>query len=254
MEASEMTKWRDGFLAAAEKGDPKPVLAGEFQGASMDDAYEVQRALVAEFAKQDQISGYKAAMSSKAVQQAQGLDSALYGVLFKSGEYRAGDDVDSGRFRRCMMETEIGYLVRQPVTEVPDMAALPDLVSPIPMVEFAEVGYSDQKAMRPLDLVAGNSASACYLVGQAGAPIDPNDVTVSLTLGQQTLYEGKGRDAMDDQWFAVRWLIESVLGAGYDILPGHFLMTGALGRPMPCQPGSYRADYGDFGSIDFLVK
>ncbi len=254
MEAPDILAWRDAFLAARDKGEPKPVMAGRFEGVGQDDAYRVQQALVAELAKQDQISGFKAAVSSRAAQQAQGLDGPLYGVLFGSGEYHAGDAVDSGRFHRCMMETEIGFLVLQPVTHVPPMAELGALVSPIPMLEFAEVGYADPGAMRPLDLIAGNSASSCYLVGKRDREIDPNEVTVSLSLGADLVYEGRGRDAMDDQWFAVSWLMEKVLGAGYEILPGHYLMTGSLGRPVPCKPGDYKADYGDFGRIDFVVN
>lgn len=253
MDAPEISRWANAFVSAKHSGNAKPVMADSFDGVSLDDAYRVQKEVVSAFAKTDTISGFKAALSSKAAQQAQGLDTPLYGVLFNSGEYHLGDSVDSSRFRRCMMETEIGYRVLQQITEVPDSDAVAALVTPIPMLEFAEVGYDDPARMGPLDLVAGNSASSCYLVGEAMAAISPNEVTVSLSKGDEQVYEGHGSDAMGDQWFAVRWIIEKVLDAGYVIESGHYLMTGALGKPQPCRADNYVADYGSFGQINFTV-
>jgi 2-keto-4-pentenoate hydratase len=253
MDAPEISKWADAFVSARESGNPKPVLADSFDGATLDDAYRVQKEVVSAFSQTDAISGFKAAVSSKAAQQAQGLDGPLYGVLFKSGEYQMGDSVDSSRFRRCMMETEIGYRVLQQITTVPQSDELQSLVTPIPMLEFAEVGYDDQARMSPMDLVAGNSASSCYLVGEAAGQVPPNDVSVSLSKGDERLYEGRGVDAMGDQWFAVRWIIDKILNEGYVIEAGHYLMTGALGKPQPCKPDDYIADYGSLGRIDFTV-
>jgi len=254
MPETDIERWTHAFIDARAKGELKPVLAGTFAGATLADAFQVQKGLVAEISQTDPIAGYKAAVTAPAAQAAQGLKQALYGVLFDSGLYRPGAVVDSGHFRRCIMETEIGYRLKQDINELPAPDDLHALLEPIPMLEFAEVGYDNPANMGPLDLVAGNSASACYLAGERSHDVDLNQVSVSLSRQGELINEGRGSDAFGDQQVAVSWLIEQVLAAGYEIKAGHYLMTGALGRPVPLAPGDHIADFGDFGRIELVVS
>jgi len=254
MRATDIEKWKDAFISAREKGEPKPVLAGDFEGVTLEDAFQVQRSLVTAISQTDPIAGYKAAVTNPAAQAAQGISQALYGVLFDSGLFRQGDAIDSSGFHRCVLETEIGYRLKQDLSELPALGNLHELLEPIPMLEFADAGYDDLASMGPLDLAAGNSASACYLPGERTGDVDLNQISVSLSRGGEVINNGQGSDAFGDQQVAVSWLIEQVLAAGYELKAGHYLMTGALGRPVPLKPGEYVADYGDFGRIEFIVN
>ena len=247
----EIEIWKDAFITARANGALKPVLSDGYSDLTLDDAYKVQKALVSELAQSDPISGFKAALSSRAAQQARGIDTPLYGVLFQSGEYRTGKIVDTGRFGKCLLETEIGYRLLESIREVPAPGEVQSLVTAIPMLELPDIGFEKPDRMGTFDLVAGNSASASYMVGQAAAEIEPDEVVVSLYRDGEKAYEGKGSDAMDNQWFAVGWLIQQIIEAGYEIKEGQYLMTGSLGMPVPCIPGKYVADYGTFGRIEF---
>ena len=251
LKTDEIEKWKDAFITAHANGALKPVLADGYSDLTLDDAYKVQKALVSELAHSDPISGFKAAVSSRAAQKARGIDTPLYGVLFQSGEYRTGKILDTGRFGKCLLETEIGYRLLASISEVPAPGEVRSLVTAIPMLEFPDAGFDKPDHMGTFDLVAGNSASASYMVGQAATEIEPDEVVVSLYRDGEKAYEGKGSDAMDNQWNAVGWLIQQIIEAGYKIKEGQYLMTGSLGMPLPCIPGKYVADYGSFGRIEF---
>ena len=49
-------------------------------------------------------------------------------------------------------------------------------------------------------------------------------------------------------------LINIIVRNGNTIEPGQFIISGAMGAMLPADPGSYTADFGSFGKIDFVVK
>ena len=100
------------------------------------------------------------------------------------------------------------------------------------MIEIA----SPNLATKPngLDLVATNSASYGYIVGEkhpADTPLD--DLSVRLTKGGETLLAGSAGEVLDGQIQALTWLVNQTLARGYEILPGHLLMTGSIGGMTP---------------------
>ena len=93
LKTEEIEKWKDALITAHANGALKPVLADGYSDLTLDDAYKVQKALASELAQSDPISGFKAALSSKAAQKARGIDTPVMG-LFQSGEYRTGKILD----------------------------------------------------------------------------------------------------------------------------------------------------------------
>jgi 2-keto-4-pentenoate hydratase len=59
---------------------------------------------------------------------------------------------------------------------------------------------------------------------------------------------------MGNQWEALYWLINHIIDQGYTIGEGQVLLTGALGEVLPCEPGSYEADFGNVGTVSFTVR
>ena len=81
--------------------------------------------------------------------------------------------------------------------------------------------------------------------------VDLNAVVVTFSRDGETLHEATAGDVMGDQWQALLWLVNQIAGQGYNLEPGHVLMTGSIGRMHPEKPGRYQADYGDFGKLTF---
>ena len=46
---------------------------------------------------------------------------------------------------------------------------------------------------------------------------------------------------------------DQALGQGREIQPGYLILTGALGKITPAEPGDWTADFGELGKIEFSI-
>jgi 2-keto-4-pentenoate hydratase len=157
-----------------------------------------------------------------------------------------------------VIETEIGFVVGKPIKEkITDAGRLMEhIVAVVPVVEIPETGFGDMKKLKAQDIVAANVGSAAFIAG-AQKPLASDDldgITVELVSGGEALSQGRGSDAMGGQREALLWLVNSALGNGWKIEEGNILITGALGRVVPANPGRYDARYGELGNVSFEIK
>ena len=260
-----------GLAVAAEQEVVKAIVdakigvkpfanpSAQLPGLTMEKAYDLQKKVAAAMVKKGHaISGYKAGLTSKPAQKKFGVNSALLGPLFKTGEQPAGTPVDRNALVKPFIETEIGYFLGAKVNKpVKDVATLKKLVKEVcPAIELPDLRYGNLKKLKGPDLVADGVASAKYIVGKR-VPKDRVDVAkvkVALAMNGKPVFEGKASDALGDQWQALLWLVNGVVKQGWAIEPGQILITGALGKMTPAKPGKYEAKFGDLGTIDFSVK
>ncbi|MCZ6852897.1 MAG: hypothetical protein O7G86_03160, partial [Gammaproteobacteria bacterium] len=206
------------------------------------------------------ISGYKAALTAQAGQKLFGAEGPGSGVLFTAGQRNCGVSLDLAGFHRPGLEVEIGYRLNAAITEPVNRETVMSKVGEIlPMVEVVDIGYSDseghQSDIHAIDLMAGNSGSAEYITGKFDHfDGDVNKLTVSLSRNGDLLFSGQGSDALGDQRDALVFLVNQTLELNYLLEPGHYLMTGSLGRLHFAEPGSFIARYGDYGQIDFSCR
>ncbi len=251
-------KKADLLLKAHRQQALIPVLSSHYPDLDMDAAYGVQHAYVEKRLANDRIAGFKGGLTSKAGQEKFGVNAPLAGVLFASGMKRGAPVIDLSLFNKLMIETEIGFMVNRPVVEpLRDVAELKNTIQTLrPVIELPDLGFADMKKLQGVDIVAADVAAAQFIVGEPRRPAaqDPNSISVRLFRNGVEINAGKGTDAMGDQWQAALWLINTMVGQGYRIEPGQVIITGALGRMRPGKPGTYLADYGDFGRISFVVR
>ncbi|GAK53414.1 2-hydroxypenta-2,4-dienoate hydratase [Candidatus Moduliflexus flocculans] len=245
------------FDAYANK-QPIPVLSATMPNLDVKAAYEIQKTYLQKRLETDKIGGFKAGLTTPAAQERFGVTAPVTGILFASGKLADGASVEAAAFRGLMLETEIGFVLGEAITQpVKDVAELQQKVRGVfPAIELPEMGFADMKQLKGVDIIAADVAAVQFIVGaeQALAGQDVNAVTVNLTLNGETVNTGTGKEALGDQWQAALWLVNSIIAQGWTIEPGHVLMTGALGKMIPGKPGKYTADYGDFGKITFEVK
>jgi|TARA_B100001964_G_scaffold232492_2_gene288375 2-keto-4-pentenoate hydratase len=244
-------EWVDLLYEARVGGKPAPVCSSRVSGLDHAVAYTAQAGLVERL--EASITGFKGALTNKAAQAAMGIDVPVSGVLLEDMRLTAGSIVELGNYSHAVVETEIGFCIGKPVSEQISTDGLMEYVEYcLPMIEIADIGCDDPAAMTIYDFIAANSAAAGYIVGQGSELEAVNEVTVSLFRDGELLHEGRAKEALGDQFAAATWLINQVVGQGYTIEPGFFLMTGSLGAlQMATKPGLYSADYGAFGKIEF---
>jgi 2-keto-4-pentenoate hydratase len=178
--------------------------------------------------------------------------------LFESGKIVGDATIDKSRFHQLMLETEIGFVIGESITQpLKGVAELQEKIQAVmPVIELPDLGFADMKQLKGVDIIAANVAAKQFIVGQQRAVegLDLNAVTVSLLLDGQEVNSGKGTDALGDQWQAALWLVNTMVDQGWALNPGHIVITGALGKMLPGKPGKYVADYGSFGKITFEIK
>ncbi|HSC35350.1 MAG TPA: fumarylacetoacetate hydrolase family protein [Thermodesulfobacteriota bacterium] len=246
------------IFEAERENEPIPLPTTGNPGLTLEGTYEIQTEYVRLKLGNDKIAGYKAGLTSRGAQEKFGVSTPVSGVLFSSGMYMNSPSVDGSKLRGPVIETEIGFVVGKPIEEkITDAGRLMDHISTImPVIEIPEAGFADMNKLKAEDIVAANVGSAAFITG-AQKPLANDDLDgliVELVSGGETLYEGRGSDAMGGQREALLWLVNSVLGNGWKIEKGNILITGALGNVVPANPGRYEARYGGLGNISFEIK
>ena len=240
----------------ANQGIPNPSI--EEPNLDVATAYAVQKGYVEQRLAKDEIGGFKAGASSEAVQKRFGLDAPAFGVLYASGKKTGSPVIELSAFKRLIIETEIGFLVGKSVTEPPkDIRALQQCIQGVmPAIELPDLGFSDMENIKGVDIIASNVATAQFLAGKERSfeGLDLNAVSVTLSLDGEVINEGRGSDAMGDQWNALLWIFGKASEQGWKIEAGHVIITGALGQISPGKTGKYVADYGGLGQVSFEVR
>jgi 2-keto-4-pentenoate hydratase len=255
MGQDEVVRLAGTLYDAHVKGDYLPLLSLEIPELDIDTAYRIEKAYVAKRLSNEEIAGFKIALTTKAAQERHGVDVPLAGVLFKSGRKKSGLVMHLSQFKKMLIETEIALVIGgeidRPLRSVDELAGL--ITHVMPAIEVPDVTFNGQP--RGTDSLAANTIARWIITGEKKevAGIDLNNLTVTLSQNGDTVNQGRGSDVLGDQYGALLWLINCLLEQGWGLKPGHILMTGSFGNILPGQPGTYVADYGDLGKVFFEI-
>ncbi len=239
-------------------GKALPLASQLLPGLTLARAYGVQAALLALFrSHEDQVAGYKAGLTSQAMQQRFGAKSPALGVLLAS--MRRDETVESQAYYRLMLEVEIGYLLGKPILHpVTHRTVCQYVLGIAPVVELPDLAFADPQALTLPDIVAANVTCRGFILGKTvrAGQVDPNAVRGQLWREGQALGPAvDGRAALGDQWEALAWTVNQALALYGPLGEGAVIITGSLGPMFPGQPGSYRAVFsGGLGEVAFQVK
>lgn len=240
---------------AYDQKQPMPNLSQKYN-ADMSTAYQVQRAYVRSRLQDDIIAGFKAGLTSDDSQDEFNINRPIIGILFKKGERQHNDELRINDFNGLMIEAELGFILKKRIyKKVNSIQELKSYVQKIiPVLELPEVVFQSEQ-IDAVDLVSVNTGSAYFIpkdeVNWLG--LDINQLTVTLSHNGRIILQGQGKDAIGDQWEALRWLVNQVVAYGWVIEKGHLLITGALGGMTYIHPGTYTALYNRETAITFTV-
>jgi len=239
-------------------GQALPLASKEMAGLTLAHAYGVQAALLAIFrSHMDQVAGFKAGLTSKAVQQRFGAKGPAFGVLMSS--MRSYGEVDRKSYYRLMLEVEIGYLLGKPISSpVTHRTVRQYVVGIAPAVELPDLAFADLKAITLPDIVAANVTCRGFILGKTvrTGQVDPNAVQGQLWRDGKALGPAvSGKAALGSQWEALAWTVNQALALYGPLGEGSVIITGSLGPMFPGEPGSYKAVFsGGLGQVAFEVK
>jgi 2-keto-4-pentenoate hydratase len=238
---------------------PSPNLSAQMESFDVDEGYSVQKAFVQRLLDDGSVmGGFKAGLSSRSAQEKFGISEPVAAVLFVSGIKQPGVVIDSTPYHKLVLETELGYLIDEPILEpVVDIEHLKRLIKRVaPAIELPDAGAEVGSVRTAADIIASNAGSRAIILGEARAigDSDVNAIEVNFYKDGEWLHKGAGKDALDNQWAALLWVVNTTITNGYKLMPGHVVITGALGQVQAGDRGHYRADYGQWGIIEFVVE
>ena len=259
MTDSEHNAWLEAALANTLAGEPVENITISSNEIGIHDAYALQRELVAKLESHGGwggVYGYKAALTAEPAQQAMGINEPIIGVLFEHAAYQADGATAVATDRPVLLETEVGFTLRKEITApVAEDDVFDAIARCCGMIELASPNL--QQRPTSADLIANNAASYGCISGASTAhpmDIDIDALPVSLTridAEQQAFHTAMAGSVMAGQRDALIWLINRILAQGYELRPGHVLMTGSIGSMHPGKAGRYRAEFGALGDLTF---
>ena len=249
------------LLAAERSRQPIRQLSLQYPDMTVEDAYRVQRALVAlKLAEGRTIKARKIGLTSRAMQQAVSISEPDYGVIFDDMVFDDGGTVPAERFIRPRVEVELAFVLDQPL-KGPGVTALDVLdatrwVTPALEILDARVQMSDPQTghLRTIvDTICDNAADAGIVVGGRAVRPDACDlrrVSALLYVNEAIEETGVAAGVLGHPANGVAWLANR-LAPYEDYLPaGQVILAGSFTRPVFVQAGDViHADFGELGAV-----
>lgn len=212
-------------------------------GITVEQAYAGQPAVSR---KVGPTAGYKAGITNELIQRKLGLDQPLLGHLYRSGE-QPGGAVLAHR-PHAAIECELGIIV--------DAQGQPCWI--VPALEFVHLRFTAPEDVSAANLVLCNLGADQFMLGQpqpwlSGLEALMESSTIRLFRDNQLIQQACALSSMNGPEEAGEWMLDQIRNHQWPVTEGTLLMTGTCGDAIPFQPGSYRADYGPLGQIEFSI-
>lgn len=258
--AAQVAEAASALLAAEEKHEQIGLLSLAHPGMTLDDAYAIQAAQMEQkLAQGREIIGWKIGLTSKAMQDALGIDTPDSGVLYDYMRFDTGAVIPKAHFIQPRIEAEIAFVMKAPLEgEITrdDVLRATDYVAPAIEILDTRIVRKDAHTGQSriiVDTVSDNAANAGIVLGKekhapeafdlrwVGSIVKQNDVVVAT---------GLGAGVLDDPVTGLVWLARRMATYGQRIEAGQVVLSGSFIGPVECPSGTdIHADYGPFGSV-----
>lgn len=265
MTPSQIAQAADMLFQAEATGQQCGLLSLAFPDITLEDAYAVQAALVAQkTAAGAKPIGWKIGLTSRAMQQALNITTPDSGVLFDDMLFQTGETVPPGRFIQPRIEAEIAFLLKHDLyganVSRADVCRATQSVAPALEILDTRVLRADPatgKSRVIFDTVADNAANAGIVLGTERHAIDAHDLRwVGAIVRRDGVVEetGLGAGVLNDPVMGIVWLAQRLAAYGMGLSAGDIVLSGSFIRPLEATPGSvFDADFGSFGAVHLTV-
>lgn len=254
---TELRSIAESLFKAHDDGRPvAPPSSARGMGAA--DAEAVRRMLRnLHEASGRKLAGYKVGFTSKPIQEALGVRAPEFGFLFDDYLVPAAEPVRISRFCETYAEPEIAFRLAKDLVgpaSIEDILDATEWVCPAIEIVDSRTGLAVSKVP---DMVADNVLAAGVVL--SSARFGPRDraldsLPVRIETDTETC-EGATSNVLGHPAASVAWLAGRLSDSGGldgALKAGHIVMSGSATKYAAIAPGErLRADFGDFGSIEF---
>ena len=237
------------------------LLSLAYPGMTLDDAYAVQAALIAQKLAQGRRGiGWKIGLTSRAMQEQLKIDTPDSGVLLDDMLFEDGATVPKNHFIQPRVEAEIAFLMAQDLSgaDVTRKAVIAATAHVAPALEILDtrIQRADPATGRAriiTDTVSDNAANAGIVLGSQRHAVGAHDLRwVGAVVKRDGVVEetGLGAGVLDDPATGIVWLVRRLALYGQGLKAGDIVLSGSFVRAIEAPPGSrFEADFGAFGRV-----
>ncbi|WP_010138500.1 2-oxo-hept-4-ene-1,7-dioate hydratase [Oceanicola sp. S124] len=227
----------------------------------MADSYAIQNAWLQ--LKQDRgltLRGHKIGLTSRAMQQAVGIDTPDYGFLTDDMFLEDAAQIDTGRLIEPRIEAELAFVLAEdlsgPDCTLHDVLDATAWITPALELLDARIRRIDPDSGRRrtvLDTVADNAANSAIICG--GLTVRPMDLDLRragvVTLRNGIVEEtGLAAGVLNHPANGIAWLANRLAPWGVTLKKGQVILSGSFIRPIDARRGdTFTADYGPLGTV-----
>ncbi|HVV39702.1 MAG TPA: 2-oxo-hepta-3-ene-1,7-dioic acid hydratase [Nitrobacter sp.] len=238
-----------------------PIFTRTYPDLTMEDAYAIQRAWTRlQLDRGRVVRGHKIGLTSKAMQNAVGINEPDYGVLFHDMFYQDAGVIPYDRFHAPRIEVELAFVLKTPLRgpncTIFDVLNATDYVTPALEILETRMHRVDPETGKPrkvMDTISDNAANAALVLG--GRPFRPLDadlrwVGALLFRNGQVEETGLAAAVLNHPANGIAWLANRLAPHGENLEAGEVVLAGSFTRPVEVSRGdTFHADYGSFGSV-----
>ncbi|MGV0715280.1 fumarylacetoacetate hydrolase family protein [Mycolicibacterium sp. XJ662] len=222
----------------------------------VETAYVTQRAFVqSKLDAGEHVVGAKLGLTSRAKQEAMGVDSPLYGSVTSGMLAPFGAPIDLSKLIHPRVEPEIAFTlgrdVEAPATVMTVLAATESVCGAIDIIDSR---YQEFRFKLP-DVIADNASAARVLIGPRS--VSPDEIEDLRLLGCVVRANGDvaataaGAAAMGHPAASVAWLANQLAQRGEVLKAGWTVFSGGLTAPVALSAGSFvTVEFDGLGTIE----
>jgi 2-oxo-hept-3-ene-1,7-dioate hydratase len=254
-------------LEESEKSrQPIGIFSHAHPDITIEDAYAIQREWMRiKYAKGRTIVGHKIGLTSKAMQDAVGIDEPDFGVLLDDMVEYDGAVIDMSRFRSPKIEVELAFILGKPLSgpgcTLYDVLDATRYVVPALEILDARLHRIDpvtKRGRKVMDTISDNAANAAIVLGARPFRVHDFDlrwVSALLFCNGRISETGVAAGVLGHPALGVAWLANRLSQHGESLAAGEIVLAGSFTRPIDLAAGdTIHADYGPCGSISCHFK
>lgn len=243
------------LVKAKETRTPIPLLTARYPQMTVEDSYAIQRLWRSEKeAAGCVLKGRKIGLTSKAMQDATGIDEPDYGLIFDDMIFETGSVFAWDEYTHPRIEVELAFVlgkdIKGPGATIFDVLDATEWV--VPALEILD-SRIEMKGRTIVDTIADNAAMGAMVIGGRPVRVDEVDlrwVSAVLYRNQEIEETGVAAGVLNHPAAGVHWLANKIAPHKGYLGAGEIILAGSFTRPMWVYKGdSVLADYGLLGTI-----
>jgi len=234
-------------------------LTSSFSGFSLEDGYQVQRALLAlHLSHGEKLVGRKMGLTSKPKMQQMGVHEPIHGFLTSAMQINDGGEIALRGRIHPKAEPEIAFVLGRELKGRPSLAEAMAAVDGVcAALEIIDSRFQNFEFALP-DVVADNGSSSGFILGgvmKRAASVDLANLGILLELDGKSMQFGSSAAILGHPGRSLAALAALLDAEGKSIPSGAIVLAGAATAAIPLAAGSWvRGTFQGLGSVEAWAR